>query len=324
MALRLSVLFSLILGIHSVQSVHPSLISQQSVLSSSDDDCTEDPLPLVIWHGLGDTYDADNLISVANLAETVHPGTFTYRIRIEDDATSDRSMTFFGNVTSQIDQVCADLAAHPILATAPAIDALGFSQGGQFLRGYVERCNRPPVRSLVTFGAQHNGISEFTTCKPSDFLCRVAFGILRFNTWNSYVQSHLVPAQYFRNPASSAEYEHYLANSNFLADINNERALKNETYKKNLALLKRFVMYVFDGDQVVSPKESGWFTEVNGSSLIPLRERQMYKEDWLGLKALDERGALKFESTPGPHMSLDEKILETAFKRYFGSCKKFE
>ena len=98
-------------------------------------------------------YAADGLADVASLAEKIHPGTFTYIIRLDEDASSDRTATFFGNLTLQIDQVCSDLASHPILSTAPAVDALGFSQGGQFLRGYVERCNNPPVRSLVTFGS---------------------------------------------------------------------------------------------------------------------------------------------------------------------------
>jgi Palmitoyl protein thioesterase len=25
-------------------------------------------------------------------------------------------------------------------------------------RGYIQRCNDPPVRNLITWGAQHNGI----------------------------------------------------------------------------------------------------------------------------------------------------------------------
>jgi Palmitoyl protein thioesterase len=26
------------------------------------------------------------------------------------------------------------------------------------IRGFIERCNHPPVRNLITWGAQHNGI----------------------------------------------------------------------------------------------------------------------------------------------------------------------
>ncbi len=158
--------------------IHAFVTSHPLSTSSTDDD-DDTPLPLIIWHGLGDNFAAEGLAEVAALAEEVNPGTFTYIIKLADDASGDRSATFFGNVTLQMEKVCADIAAHQILSTAPAVDALGFSQGGQFLRGYIERCNFPPVRSLVTFGSQHNGISEFQTCGDMDWLCKGAQGLLR-------------------------------------------------------------------------------------------------------------------------------------------------
>ena len=292
-------------------------LNHQTPISSNDDD--DNPLPLIIWHGLGDNYAAEGLASIATLAETVNPGTLTYIIRLDEDASADRSATFFGNLTLQIDKVCQDLATHPILSTAPAVDALGFSQGGQFLRGYIERCNFPPVRSLVTFGSQHNGISEFQKCGPTDWLCKGAQGLLRSNTWTSFIQSRLVPAQYFRDPN---QYDDYLESSNFLADINNERAFKNLKYKKNLEKLERFVMYVFEDDETVVPKETGWFAEVNGTDVTLLRDRDIYKENWLGLKTLDKKGALKFETTKGGHMSLSEKLLKKVFQDNYGPYGK--
>jgi len=57
-------------------------------------------------------------------------------------------------------------------------------------------------------------------------------------------------------------------------------------------------------------------------TVIPLNETILYKEDWLGLKELDEKGALKFEMHPGGHMELDEDILEKVFKKYFGSAQQ--
>jgi len=295
---------------------------QSAVLPTAHSRDNDTPLPLIIWHGLGDNYAADGIASVVELAEETNPGTLVYVVRLDEDANADRTATFFGNVTNQIEKVCADIAAHPILSTAPAIDALGFSQGGQFLRGYIERCNSPPVRSLVTFGSQHNGISEFQTCAVTDWVCHGAQRLLRSNTWSSFVQSRLVPAQYFRDPT---QYEEYLESSNFLADINNERVLKNKTYKENLEKLEQFVMYMFEDDETVIPKESGWFAEVEDAKVTPLRERDIYKEDWIGLKALDKKGALKFLTTPGGHMSLSDKLLEKVFKDYYGPHgKSFE
>lgn len=296
-----------------VSLINSSILPQSLIHTKEDEDDT--PLPLIIWHGLGDSFANDGLMSVAALAEETNPGTFTYIIKLADDGNGDSRASFFGNLTEQIDKVCADLAGHNILSTAPAVDALGFSQGGQFLRGYIERCNFPPVRSLVTFGSPHNGISEFQTCGDTDWLCKGAQGLLRWNTWSSYVQSHLVPAQYFRDPL---QYDDYLEYSNFLADINNERELKNQTYKDNLEKLERFVMYMFEDDTTVVPKESSWFAEVNGTDVQELKERVLYKEDWLGLKALDKKGALEFKSTEGKHMNLSDKLLKDVFKGYYG------
>jgi len=312
-------LISLISLLAIASTVYSTVLPTPSSNNHDDDDT---PLPLIIWHGLGDNYAAEGLATVAKLAEDTNPGTLVYIIRMDDDASADRTATFFGNVTTQLEKVCSDLANHPILSTAPAVDALGFSQGGQFLRGYVERCNFPPVRSLVTFGSQHNGISEFQACGATDWVCKGAQGLLRSNTWSTFVQNRLVPAQYFRDPN---QYDSYLEHSNFLADINNERILKNQTYKENLEKLERFVMYVFEDDETVIPKESAWFSEVNGTDVQELRDRVLYKEDWLGLKTLDKNGALEFKTTPGGHMALSDKLLESVFQKYYGPYgKSFE
>lgn len=278
-------------------------------------------LPLVIWHGLGDDFERDGLQEVAELAASTNPGTYVHIIRLADTGGGDRQATFFGNVTEQIATVCSQLASEPILKSAPAINAVGFSQGGQFLRGYIERCNNPPVHNLVTFGSQHNGISEFQSCKTGDWICNGAEALLRSGQWTDFVQSHLVPAQYFRDPEAM---EDYLEHSNFLADINNERELKNVDYRKRLERLNRFAMFMFDEDTVAVPKESALFAEVNITSgaVTPLQERRIYKEDWLGLKKLDDEGRLDFKSVPGQHMHLTDKILERTFKEYFGRIQK--
>ncbi|KIW58556.1 hypothetical protein PV05_03064 [Exophiala xenobiotica] len=288
----------------------------------------DNPLPVVIWHGLGDSADAKGLKEIASLVDEIHPGTYTYLISAVGAAGSaDRQASFFGNVTQQLDYVCHALAKDNILRTAPAIDAIGFSQGGQFLRGYVERCGSwaPKVRSLVTFGSQHNGIVEFQKCaSTTDWICQGANALLKSSTvWSDFVQSRLVPAQYYRD---TNDYENYLEHSNFLADINNERKEKNATYAKNLAALEKFVMVVFDEDKTVIPKESGWFAEVNvtSNSVTKLRDRPIYQEDWIGLKKLDEKGGLDFLGVHGEHMHLLDSDLKALFEKYFGPAgKKF-
>lgn len=282
------------------------------------------PLPLLIWHGLGDNYAADGLHSVGDLANETNPGTYVYYIRLDEDADSDRTATFLGNVSAQIEQVCSDILNHTVLSQAPGLNALGFSQGGQFLRGLVERCgDRVPIQNLVTFGSQHNGIAKYQLCKDGDWLCKGYIGLLKANTWSAWVQSHLVPAQYFKetNDTTGEPSDAYLDNSAFLADINNERKLKNASYAKHLSALDNFVMYVFEDDTTVIPKESGWFAYTNATdgNVTHLRDRQIYKEDWIGLRKLDEKGGLHFKTTEGGHMNLGDKVLTEVFSTWFST-----
>ncbi|KAI9934361.1 hypothetical protein ASPWEDRAFT_38077 [Aspergillus wentii DTO 134E9] len=315
--MRSSTALPLLLPLAVFSAAHPSL------RNTNNNDNPSTPPPLVIWHGLGDESDSDGMQYVTDLVQKVNPGTYVHRIRLGDTAADDRKESFMGNVTEQVATVCEQLASDPNISNAPSINAMGFSQGGQFLRAYVQRCNSPPVRNLVTFGSQHNGISQFQTCGPGDWLCKAANALLYSGRWTKVVQSQLVPAQYFRD---AADLDDYLAYSNFLADINNEREEKNPTYRDNLASLNRFVMFMFDDDHIAHPKESSWFADYNSSSeeLTPLRERDLYKEDWLGLKILDEQDKLHFKTTPGAHMHLTEEVLNETFKEYFGPVEDTE
>ena len=281
-------------------------------------------LPLVIWHGLGDNFDNPNLQNIADLYTTLYPSASTYIISLASSATADRTATFLGHVPAQIDLVCSQLLSLPPPFSTSRLNLLGFSQGGQFLRALVETCPLPHhPATLMTFGSQHNGIWRFLgECETADWACKTASSLLERNKWSPWAQKHIVPAQYFRDPA---DLDTYLLNSGFLADANNERPeSRNTTYAKNLARLERFVMFMFEDDTKVIPKESSWFDEVyeETGKVVKLRDRNLYKEDWLGLKKLDKKGGLVFETMPGDHMQLDEGVVMDAFARYFSPKKK--
>ena len=277
-------------------------------------------IPLILWHGLGDSFDSDGIQATGSLYREIYPHSKVYFVQIGDGGGSDRRSTFFGNATDQVKSICEDLRKSE-LRTAPAANLLGFSQGGQFARGLVQRCNVPPTRNLITFGAQHNGITSFARCDDGDWLCKAWDGTLRGQTWSEFAQSSLIPAQYYRDPE---DLQSYLEHSNFLADANNERKSKNETYKKNLESLENFVMYAFEEEDVVRPKESSWFAEVNATAekVTPLRERLIYKEDWLGLRDIDDRGGLLFLKTPGKHMQISEDALRKAFTDHMAPMRR--
>jgi palmitoyl-protein thioesterase len=279
-------------------------------------------LPLVVWHGLGDNYASPGLTSLSSLYNlTFAPLTaYTHIINLGPTPSADRTATFLGNLTTQTLIVCEQLSTHPLLRNAPAINALGFSQGGQFLRGYIQRCNSPPVANLLTFGSQHNGIVEFYACAEHDWVCWGARSLMRGNAWSDAAQGGVIPAQYFRGGVETEEgWERYRKRSGWLADINQEGVgARNETYKKNLGALRRFVMWMFEEDKTVVPKESSWWAEVGEKgNVTQLRDGKLYQEDWLGLKGVDERGGLRFKTTPGKHMDLTDEILMRAMREAF-------
>jgi len=137
------------------------------------------------------------------------------------------------------------------------------------------------------------------------------------------VQKRLVPAQYFRK---EEELEQYLESSNFLADVNNERKVKNATYRENMMKLERFVMFMFEDDTIVVPKESALFGEFNATTgvVTKLQDRPIYKEDWLGLKVLDEQKKLDSLITGGGHMQLSDELLRDTFRKYFTRVPEYD
>ncbi|PRW45157.1 Palmitoyl- thioesterase 1 [Chlorella sorokiniana] len=268
-------------------------------------------LPVVLWHGMGDYCCADYSIgAVKELIEQELPGVFVHSINTGLGATSvtDILSSYFGSVNDQVARVCDELLALEELKDGYV--AVGFSQGGQFLRAVAERCQHmgPLMHTLVTMGAQHQGVANVPGCwepgggsAPSaSFYCRMMQGLVSRGAYTSWVQRHVVQAQYVKDPLRLPEY---LSASMFLADINNEvPARRNKRYHDNLASLQRLVLFLFEDDDMVVPRESSHFGFYNGSQLLTMNETELYQQDWIGLKELQESGRLELAHCPGRHM----------------------
>lgn len=281
------------------------------------------PLPVVIWHGMGDSAYAEGLQHFRSTLEAMYPGLYVHLVAIEPSETGDRSATLWGNVHKQLDIVHHQLRAVPELAHG--FDAVGFSQGGQFMRAYIQQYEEPRARHLITFGSQHMGITDLPPCEGGDVWCTALHGVLAGQVYTSWAQSRIVAAQYFRDTRTHSQFQLYLQRSQFLRDINNEVRV-NEDYKRRLRRLRKFVMVRFDEDTTVVPVASAWFgayadpteTLENSTTVVPLRESRIYKEDRLGLAALDRRGALHFHTCHGGHMQMDAACRVEALAPYIG------
>lgn len=225
-----------------------------------------------------------------------------HSIEIGNTPDEDQEAGFLGNVNDQVAQVCKNLSADPLLRNG--FNAIGFSQGSQFLRAYVERCNSPPVYNLISIGGQHQGVYGFPQCPGVNYtLCEYIREMLDIGAYWSFIQNSIVQAQYWHNPWTPEEY---VNDCIFLPDINNARnGSRNETYKQNMISLNKFVLVKFTEDNMVQPRESEWFgfyKDYQDTEVIPMVETQLYKEDWIGLKQLNESGRMEFLSVVGDHL----------------------
>ena len=96
--------------------------------------------------------------------------------------------------------------------------------------------------------------------------------------------------------------------SHFLAPINNEVEDRNPEFRRRIEDLVNFVMVMFNQDDIVEPKESAHFefySPGQDNEVLALNESALYRDDWLGLKSLDERGKLHFFAVDGKHVQID-------------------
>eukprot|EP01112_Ceratiomyxa_fruticulosa_P010251 TRINITY_DN2700_c0_g1_i2.p1 TRINITY_DN2700_c0_g1~~TRINITY_DN2700_c0_g1_i2.p1 ORF type:complete len:329 (-),score=53.52 TRINITY_DN2700_c0_g1_i2:71-976(-) len=262
--------------------------------------------PTVLWHGMGDTCCYPfSMGHIKNLIEQNFPGIYVYSIEVGNSLDEDEWNSFFMNVNDQVDYVCRRLANDTNLEDG--FNAIGFSQGGQFLRAYVERCNSPKVYNLISVGGQHQGVFGMPNCiGVNHTLCEMMRKLLNMGAYEKFVQNHVTQAEYWQDPLN---FDEYLEKNIFLPDINNNLDQKNATYKQNFESLNHFVMVKFLNDTMVQPRESEWFGfYVPGQDKIiqPMENTTLYIEDWIGLRTLNENNQVTFIETIGEHLQFTD------------------
>ena len=79
-------------------------------------------------------------------------------------------------------------------------------------------------------------------------------------------------------------------------------------------------MVKFDQDSVVDPRGTEWFGYYKpgqGKVMIPYNETNLYTEDWIGLRKLDNEGKVDFLSVEGNHLQFtDEFFIHNIIEKY--------
>lgn len=148
--------------------------------------------------------------------------------------------------------------------------------------------------------------------------------MLNWGAYSSFIQSHLVQAQYWHDPLQEETYKQY---SQFIAVVNNDHEF-NQTYKDNLEKLENLVLVKFakvpqrlffasihnNKDTMVVPKESshfGYYSPGQDNDILAYNQTDLYNEDRIGLKKLDNAGKVHFFTFAGDHLRFtDEEFTE--------------
>merc|ERR1739838_251791 len=97
------------------------------------------PVPVVLWHGMGDS--AAGMTGIEGILKDNIDGVYVHRIMIGGNIVVDTESGFFRDTNRQISEVCEMMANDPELQDG--YNAIGFSQGGQFLKAVAQRCPSP-------------------------------------------------------------------------------------------------------------------------------------------------------------------------------------
>eukprot|EP00243_Klebsormidium_subtile_P008751 TRINITY_DN4212_c0_g1_i1.p1 TRINITY_DN4212_c0_g1~~TRINITY_DN4212_c0_g1_i1.p1 ORF type:complete len:340 (+),score=36.82 TRINITY_DN4212_c0_g1_i1:336-1355(+) len=261
-------------------------------------------LPFVILHGIGDQCSNPGLSSLTK-SLTKSAGVVGTCIEIGDGVSSSWLMPLY----EQVKEVCRKVKALPHLQAG--FNLVGFSQGNVIGRGYIEWCEGgPPVRNFVSVGGPHAGTAAVPLCYYYS-ICRLINDVIEIGIYSHFVQTHIAPTGYVKIPM---DVRGYLSGCEFLPYLNNELpSHRNSTYKERFSAIDKLVLVMFELDSVIIPRESAWFgfyPEDDMRKVLKAQETDLYKEDWIGLRTLDEAGKVSYVSTPGAHMHVTRGLVE--------------
>lgn len=261
-------------------------------------------IPTAIFHGLGDA--------------CIYPGMHHFTKEIKNQTGDYAKCVEVGNgsITSikdnfmdQADKACQALLADPEFE-ADEINVMGLSQGALLSRYIVESCPiKGKVRNWASIGGPNLGVVDIPNCF-NGFICNIINGVARDFVYDTWVQNILGPAGYFRD---TYHFDKYLSGSVFLPFLNNEEANDTEApaRKERFTALNGALLMMFTEDSMVYPKESEWFQQLDqDGNLMPLEDSDFYKNDQLGVKALNEAGKIQFVSVVGDHLQFSEADIE--------------
>jgi palmitoyl-protein thioesterase len=137
--------------------------------------------------------------------------------------------------------------------------------------------------------------------------------------YTNLYQKHISIAGYWRDPKN---IENYIQKSSYLSLFNNEKWSENSTmYITNIKKLKNIVFIWSAKDEIINPPESGKFSFFdNNLNVVSIFDTELYKNDLLGLRYLNEQNKMHIYETSCTHVQHKDPI---CFEELYVILKKY-
>ena len=275
--------------------------------------------PIALFHGLTGSCTSNKSKEIKRLLEK-YLKTKVHCVEIGNG----RMDSIFMNLEKQSQIACANIKK--IKDFEGKFNIMGVSQGTLIGRYIIEKCNmKGKVQNYVSFMGPQMGIGYIPKLSCGKF-CDIFNNLVAdLNKKNpKLLAEKIAPASYWKY---RYQYDQYMKDNVYLKDLNNEGPEKNQNYKNRIMNLNKMLLVKGSLDTIISPRESSWFEfyDKKGEKIVPLKQSDFYINDYLGIKALDQKNKLKFVTFNQKHVKYSEKEFAThiiGFLKDDGDVKK--